>query len=50
MLFERRINLAIIPTWQRRGIIIFREEYELSGFNPVLSEETISLRREVIQN
>ena len=50
MLFERGINLATLPAWQRRGIIISTEEYEISGFNPVLGKEMKSLRRKVIQN
>lgn len=50
MLFERGINLATLPAWQRRGIIISTEEYEISGFNPILGKETKSLRRKVTQN
>jgi len=50
MLFERGINLATLPAWQRRGVTIFKEEYEISGFNPVLGKETKSLRRKVTQN
>jgi tRNA(His) guanylyltransferase len=50
MLFERGINLATLPAWQRRGVIISKEEYEISGFNPVLGKEARSLRRRVIQN
>lgn len=50
MLFDRGINLAMLPAWQRRGIIVSKEEYEISGFNPVLDKETKSLRRRVIQN
>jgi len=50
MLFKRGINLATLPAWQRRGVIISKEKYEISGFNPVLEKETKSLRRRVIQN
>jgi tRNA(His) guanylyltransferase len=50
MLFERGINLATLPTWQRRRVIIFKEEYEISGFNSVFGKETKPLRRRVIQN
>ena len=39
MLFERGINLATLPAWQRRGVIISNEEYEISGFNPVSGKE-----------
>ncbi len=50
ILFERGINLATLPAWQRRGVIISKEEYEISGLNPILDKETKSLRRRVIQN
>jgi len=50
LLFERGINLATLPAWQRRGIIISSQSYEISGFNPVLGKETKALRSRVIQN
>lgn len=50
LLFKRGINLAALPAWQRRGIIISSEEYEISGFNPELGRETKSLRKKVVQN
>ena len=50
MLFERGINLATLPAWQRRGIIVSTQEYEISGFNPLIGKETKSLRRKVTQN
>jgi tRNA(His) guanylyltransferase len=50
MLFERGINLATLPAWQRRGILIYTDEYEISGFNPILDKEMKSLRRKVTQN
>ena len=50
MLFERGINLAALPAWQRRGIIISNEEYEIQGFNPVSGKEEKSLRRKITQN
>ncbi len=50
LLFERGTNLATVPAWQRRGILIYRTDYEISGFNPVLGRETGSLRTKIIQN
>lgn len=50
MLFERGINLAKLPAWQRNGIMIYAGEYEISGFNPILGKETKSQRRKVTQN
>ena len=50
MLFERGINLATLPAWQRSGIIVSTKEYEISGFNPLIGKEAKSLRRKVTQN
>lgn len=50
MLFERGINLAALPSWQRRGIIISKEECEISGFNPIYGREVKSMRRKITQN
>jgi tRNA(His) guanylyltransferase len=49
-LFEIGINLAALPAWQRRGVIISKEEYETQGFNPVSGKEERSLRRKITQN
>ncbi|MPM60620.1 hypothetical protein SDC9_107472 [bioreactor metagenome] len=50
ILFERGINLAALPAWQRKGIVIHKKEYEISGFNPVSGKEAKSLRRKITQN
>lgn len=50
MLFERGINLAALPAWQRRGIIISKTEYETTGFDPRYGKEVKSLRRKITQN
>ncbi len=50
LLFERGINLAKIPPWQRRGVVIHKEGYVIEGFNPVENVETESMRTRVVQN
>ncbi|MGP8330756.1 MAG: tRNA(His) guanylyltransferase Thg1 family protein [Methanosarcinaceae archaeon] len=50
LLFKKGINLSKTPVWQRRGILIHKEEYEIVGFNPVKNIETESIRTKVIQN
>lgn len=50
LLFERGINLSKIPLWKRRGIVVHKEEYDISGFNPVENVETESIRTRVVQN
>jgi len=50
LLFGSGINLAKTPAWQRRGILIHKEKYEIAGFNPVENMETVSMRTRVVQN
>lgn len=50
MLFEKGINLAALPAWQRRGIVISKKECEISGLDPRSGKEVKSLRRKIIQN
>ncbi|MFC1787350.1 tRNA(His) guanylyltransferase Thg1 family protein [Halobacteriota archaeon] len=50
MLFDRGINLADTPTWQRRGILICKEVYKKPGYNPKKSLRVIARRRKVIQD
>jgi tRNA(His) guanylyltransferase len=50
MLFGKGINLAALPAWQRRGIMIHTKEYEISGFNPIIGKDVKSLRRKISQN
>jgi len=49
MLFSRGTNIAAVPAWQRRGIMVLKEEYEIPGFNPHLKEETLAIRSRVKQ-
>ncbi len=44
---EIGINLAKVPDWQKRGVLIFLEEYEKEGFDPVLNKKIIVKRRKV---
>ncbi|OPX69117.1 MAG: tRNAHis guanylyltransferase [Methanoregulaceae archaeon PtaB.Bin056] len=46
--FARGINLAHTPAWQRRGILVQKRTYMVSGFNPKLGKMAESVRSEVI--
>ena len=48
MMFERGVNLATTPAWQRRGTLLYREEKTVEGFNP-LTGETVSTVRSCIR-
>lgn len=49
LLFRRGTNVAVVPAWQRRGIMVLRERYEIEGFNPCLEERALSTRSRVKQ-
>lgn len=48
MMFERGINLAETPAWQRRGTLLYREECIKEGYNP-LTGETVQAARTCIR-
>jgi Uncharacterized conserved protein len=47
VLFERGINLAELPAWQRRGIGIYKKDVEVEGYNPVNDEKVRSIRKRI---
>lgn len=44
LLFKRDINYDTLPSWQKRGIGIFKEEYEKEGFNPITKKVEFATR------
>ncbi len=49
LVFQHGINLAETPAWQRCGILIYRETYEKSGYDPIKKIEVKTLRKKIIQ-
>lgn len=47
LLFQHGINFNEVPLWQRRGIGLYVEEYEKTGFNPVEAREVRAIRRRI---
>ncbi len=47
LLFQHGINFNELPTWQRRGVGLYWEEYEKQGYNPIQEKEVVTLRRRV---
>jgi len=47
LLFQHGINFNDLPTWQRRGVGLYWEEYEKPGFDPVREKEVVVTRRRV---
>lgn len=44
LLFSRGINYDDLPSWQKRGIGIWKENYEKDGFNPKTGETEKAIR------
>lgn len=49
-LFERGINFNEVPLWQRRGIGLRWEAYEIESENPITKERTIATRRRLAED
>jgi len=49
LVFSHGVNLAETPAWQRCGILIFRETYEKSGYDPIKKTEVKTQRAKIIQ-
>ncbi|MGB4757813.1 MAG: tRNA(His) guanylyltransferase Thg1 family protein, partial [Candidatus Methanoculleus thermohydrogenotrophicum] len=47
MMFKRGVNLAATPAWQRRGTLLYREEYIKEGYNPVTGETVPATRTRI---
>ena len=45
LLFQNGINFDNLPSWQKRGIGLYWETYEKTGFNPVTGKEEMAKRR-----
>jgi tRNA(His) guanylyltransferase len=50
LLFQGGINFNDIPSWQKRGIGIYWEDYEKPSTNPKTGEQTIAIRRRLQRN
>lgn len=47
LLFQRGINFGRLPSWQKRGVGLYWENYEKPGVNPKTGEATKAVRRRV---
>ena len=47
ILFDRGLNLAEVPAWQRRGIGLYKKTIPINGYNPLNNEKVISNRLRV---
>jgi len=49
LVFQHGINLAETPAWQRCGILVYREKYEKTGYDPNKNIEVKAQRTKIIQ-
>ncbi|WP_419905001.1 tRNA(His) guanylyltransferase Thg1 family protein [Kiloniella sp.] len=47
LLFQNGTNFNEVPTWQKRGIGLYWEEYEKEGFNPKSQQSVLTTKRRV---
>lgn len=47
MMFSRGINLTGTPSWQRRGVLVYKQQKSIVGFNPVLGTHVDTVRTAV---
>ncbi|MEP0857327.1 tRNA(His) guanylyltransferase Thg1 family protein [Trichocoleus sp. DQ-U1] len=47
LLFQYGINFNELPTWQRRGVGLYWEEYEKEGYNPIQDKAVVVKRRRI---
>ncbi len=47
LLFKHGINFNELPTWQKRGMGLYWEEYEKEGYNPVTKETVFATRSRI---
>ena len=47
LLFTRGINYDKLPSWQKRGIGMWNEQYEKEGYNPMTKETVAAVRSRI---
>ncbi len=47
LLFQRGINFNNLPSWQKRGVGLYWEDYEKAGLNPITGERVTAQRRRI---
>lgn len=47
LLFSRGINYDNLPSWQKRGIGLWKENFDKEGLNPITGESTIAKRSRI---
>ena len=48
LLFSHGVNFDKLPSWQKRGLGVYWEEYEKSGLNPITSKPETAIRTRLV--
>jgi tRNA(His) 5'-end guanylyltransferase len=48
LMHARGVNLAKTPAWQRRGVLVYKKEKVIEGYNPVKDEKVTATRSAVV--
>jgi len=48
--WEHGINLAETPAWQRRGVMVYKQMFEIEGHNPLTGEDSKVSRSKIIED
>lgn len=47
LLYENGVNISHVPTWQKRGIAVYKKEYQKENINPENNKKNISTYKKV---
>ncbi|MCD7781747.1 MAG: guanylyltransferase [Methanosphaera sp.] len=47
LLYDHGINIAKVPTWQKRGLAVYKVKEQQEGFNPKIQEKNISNKNKI---
>jgi tRNA(His) guanylyltransferase len=47
LLFQYDINFTDLPSWQKRGVGLYWEQYDKPAVNPVTNEQVVARRRRI---
>ncbi len=50
ILFDKGININEVPSWQRRGIGIYKKKVSINGYNPLNKEYVVSNRLKIYKD
>lgn len=48
LLYENGVNISHVPTWQKRGVAIYKREYQKQNINPENNKRNISTHKKIV--